>query len=88
MDFIVPLLEDLGMAFVEIGATFIDHLDQFAEMEIETKELTDRAAARFVEGMLNYADKFCIPMLKYAQTGEQELILWELPHLKEHGMES
>ena len=57
MDFIVPLLEDLGMAFVEIGATFIDHLDQFAEMEIETKELTDRAAARFVEGMLNYVDE-------------------------------
>ena len=29
MDFIVPLLEDLGMAFVKIGADFIDHLDQF-----------------------------------------------------------
>ncbi len=57
MDFIVPLLEDLGMAFVEIGATFIDHLDKFAEMEIETKELTDKAAARFVEGMLGYADE-------------------------------
>ena len=39
MDFIVPLLEDLGMAFVEIGATFIDHLDQFDRMEIKTKEL-------------------------------------------------
>ena len=57
MDFIVPLLEDLGMAFVEIGATFIDHLDQFDKMEIETKELTNKAAARFVEGMLNYADE-------------------------------
>ena len=33
MDFIVPLLEDLGMAFVKIGADFIDHLDQFDEME-------------------------------------------------------
>ena len=51
MDFIVPLLEDLGMAFVEIGATFIDYLDQFDKMEIDTKALTDRAAARFVEGI-------------------------------------
>ena len=60
MDFIVPLLEDLGMAFVKIGADFIDHLDQFDEMEIEAKALTDRAAARFMEGMLNYADElFC-----------------------------
>lgn len=57
MDFIVPLLEDLGMAFVKIGADFIDHLDQFDEMEAETKALTDRAAARFMEGMLNYADE-------------------------------
>ena len=57
MDFIVPLLEDLGMDFVKIGATFLDHLDQFDVMEKETKELTDRAAARFMEGMLNYANE-------------------------------
>ncbi len=57
MDFIVPLLEDLGMAFVEIGADFIDHLDQFDEMESEAKALTDRAAAQFMEGMLNYVDE-------------------------------
>ena len=40
MDFIVPLLENLGMAFVEIGASFIDHLDQFDKMGINTKALT------------------------------------------------
>ena len=57
MDFIVPLLEDLGMAFVKIGADFIDHLDQFDEMESEAKALTDRAAAQFMEGMLNYVDE-------------------------------
>lgn len=56
MDFIVPLLEDLGMDFVKIGASFLEHLDQFDKMEKETKELTDRVAARFMEGMLNYAD--------------------------------
>ena len=57
MDFIVPLLEELGMDFVKIGATFIEHLDHFDELEKEAKALTDRAAARFMEGLLNYADE-------------------------------
>ena len=57
MDFIITLLEDLGMDFVEIGSSFLDHLDQFDVLEKEAKELTDRAAARFMEGMLNYADE-------------------------------
>lgn len=57
MDFILPLLEDLGMDFLKIGESFLEHLDQFDMMEKETKELTDRVAARFMEYMLNYADK-------------------------------
>ena len=35
----------------------LDHLDQFDVLEKEAKELTDRAAARFMEGVLNYADE-------------------------------
>ncbi len=64
MDFIVPLLEDLGMNFVEIGAAFIDHLDRFDELEKAAKELTDRAAARFMEGLLNYADELICQSFK------------------------
>ena len=56
MDFIVPLLEDLGMGFVDIGAAFLDRPDLFDVMEKDVKELTDRAAARFMEGMLEYLD--------------------------------
>ena len=44
MDFIVPLLEDLGMGFVDIGAAFLDRPDLFDVMEKDVKELTDRAA--------------------------------------------
>lgn len=68
MDFIIPLLEDLGMDFVQIGKTFIEHLDQFDEMEKEAKELTDRAAARFMEGMLNYANQLLCDSNKRKQT--------------------
>ena len=56
MDFIVPLLEDLGMGFVDIGAAFLDRPELFDVMEKDVKELTDRAAARFMEGMLEYLD--------------------------------
>ena len=51
MDFILPLLEDLGTSFIEIGAAFLEHPDQFDVMETDAKELTDRAAARFMEGI-------------------------------------
>ena len=56
MDFIVPLLEDLGMGFVEIGASFLERPDLFDAMEKDAKELTDRVAARFMAGMLEYLD--------------------------------
>lgn len=56
MDFIIPLLEDLGMGFVEIGGAFLEHPDQFDAMETNAKELTDRAAARFMAGILEYMD--------------------------------
>ena len=56
MDFILPLLEDLGMGFVEIGAAFLEHPDRFDVMETDAKELTDRVAARFMAGMLEHMD--------------------------------
>lgn len=56
MDFILPLLEDLGMGFIEIGTAFLDRPDLFDVMEKDAKELTDRAAARFMEGMLEFLD--------------------------------
>ena len=33
MDFILPLIEDLGMVFVDIGADFLSHPDRFDELE-------------------------------------------------------
>ena len=56
MDFILPLLENLGRCFVEIGGDFLDHPERMDEMERAAKELTDRAAASFMEGMLEFLD--------------------------------
>ena len=33
MDFILPLLENLGRCFVEIGGDFLDHPERMDEME-------------------------------------------------------
>ncbi|MBR0171361.1 MAG: hypothetical protein IJQ21_01065 [Lachnospiraceae bacterium] len=57
MDFILPLLENLGRCFVEIGGDFLDHPERMDEMERAAKELTDRAAASFMEGMLEFLDQ-------------------------------
>lgn len=57
MDFILPLLEELGTGFVGIGEKFLDHPDRFDEMERAAKELTDHAAARFMEGALEFLDE-------------------------------
>ena len=56
MDFIVPLLEDLGMELAEAGQEFLDRPDRFEEMERLVKDLTDRLAARFMEELLEFLD--------------------------------
>ena len=56
MDFIISLLEDLGMDLVKIGVDFIEHLDQFDKMEADTKARTDKLAAQYMERLLNHAD--------------------------------
>lgn len=56
MDFILPLIEDLGMVFVDIGADFLSHPDRFDEMERKVKEQTDSVAARFMGKMLEHLD--------------------------------
>ena len=57
MDFILPLIEDLGMVFVDIGADFLSHPDRFDELEKKVKEQTDRVAARFIGKMLEHLDE-------------------------------
>ena len=57
MDFILPLIEDLGIVFLEIGEDFLSHPERFDEMERKVKEQTDCIAARFMGEMLEHLDE-------------------------------